>query len=224
MAKATTAKKIIPAPKQADLVVYDCPQGSADWYEAKRGIISTSHFSKIMAGSEDRLGRVDILRKLAGEKITGRTMESYSNGNMDRGKVVEPEAREWYARTRFVTVETPGFVYNPDLDAGWSPDGIVGRDGAVEFKSAAAHVMIALLERGTFPSEHRAQCYGALLVGRRKWIDLVVYCPGLPKYVGRIHPDENDVAYLREMKNEIETFNWDLRKLCEKIGAIGRNQ
>ena len=201
------------ASKPADLVIHDCEQSSDAWFQARLGLATASEFSTIMAGGEQK-GRTTLLRKLAGEIITGKPMTSYQNAAMERGKVMEAEARDWYARTRFVDVEQVGFVYNPDHNAGWSPDGLVGTDGAIEIKTAEPHILIGILEKGTFPSEHRAQTHGGLWVGRRQWIDLIIYWPGLPKYVARIERDEN---YYREMSDAIEVFNYDLKKLVERI-------
>ena len=205
------------APKQAELVVHDCEQSSDAWFQARLGLATASEFSTILASGEQK-GRTTLLRKLAGEIITGQPMENFSSQAMERGKVQESEAREWYERTRFVDVQQVGFVYNPDLNAGWSPDGLLGDDGAIEIKSAAAHVLIGILEKGIFPTEHRAQTHGALWVGRRQWIDLVIYChPKMPKYVARI---EKDPVYEKEISDAVEVFNWDLKKLVEKIRAM----
>lgn len=210
------------APKLPALVIHEFEQNGPDWIAARLGLATASEFSTIMASGEDggdSRGRLTLMRKLAGEIITGDPMANYSNHHIQRGKSMEPEIRDWYARTRFVEVRQVGFVYNPEIAAGWSPDGLVGDDGSIEIKSADHHVMIEILERGTFPTAHRAQCHGGLLVGRREWIDLIVYShPKLPKYVTRLTPDP---VYAKKIAIAIEVFNYDLQKMVKKIRAMG---
>ena len=207
---AKVAKKTVPA---VELIVHECEQGSDAWYEAKLGRISASELSTILAQGE-RKGRLTLLRKLAGERITRQAAENYTNAYMERGKLMEAEARDWYARTRFADVEQVGFVYDPLLDAGWSPDGLVGDDGAVEIKTVAPHLLIPILEASIFPNEHRAQCQGGIFIGRRKWIDLVLYWPGMPKFVKRLKSSNDEQETI---KGEIAAFNRDLGHLVEKL-------
>ena len=214
MAKA--AQKV--APKLPELVVYECEQSSPEWYAAKIGRVSTSNFSKLLAAGEQK-GRAKLLRELAAEVMTGEPTDGYESKEMGLGKQMEPEVRDWYARTRFADVRQVGFVFNPAVGAGWSPDGLIGEEGALELKWHRRDVMIAMLEKGTFPGEHRAQVHGALWVGRRRWIDYVAYShPKLPKYVVRL---ERDDVYCKEIANEVERFNWELAQLVKKIRAMG---
>lgn len=208
-----------------DLVILDeeaAPQGSAAWFEARRGKLTASEFGKIMAESEERKGRLTLLRTLAGETVSGRVAEGYVNGYMQRGKDQEAEALDWYARTRFVDIERVGFIYDPDRAAGWSPDALVGKRGAVEVKTAAPHLLIPLLEkmeRKEWPNEHKAQCQGgALWVGRRWWVDLVIYFPGMPKFVMRAERDEH---YTDKLAREVASFNKDLANLVTRVRGFG---
>lgn len=214
------AVKPAPVPPLPKLVVYDIEQGTDEWYEARRGKVTSSELAPIMAQSEDRAGRTKLLDSLVAEIITGEPRKTFSNRSMERGKEMEPEIIDWYARTRFVDVTHAGFIWNPAVNAGWSPDGLVGDDGAIEVKSTEPHLMVALLKKGTFPTEHRAQVHGgALWVGRRQWVDLIVYAhPKLPKFVARVTPDS---VYHRQMADAVETFNWDLEQLVKRIKAMG---
>ena len=208
-------------PPPAELVYYeDIIQGSDDWFEVRRGKATSSEFGAIMSSSEEALTRGKLLRQLAGEILTGEPRAMFSNRDTDRGKELEPVAREYYEQSRFVTVRQVGFVWNPDVKAGWSPDGLVGDDGAIEIKCVRPDILIAILEKGTFPAEHRAQCFGgAFLVGRRQWCDLVIFShPKMPKFVARVTP--NDV-YQRQIKDAVEVFNWDLQQLVSRMQKLG---
>ena len=207
------------------LVVLDAdatPQGSPEWFEARRGKVTSSEFGKLMVGNEERKGRLTLLRTLAGEVVSNRVAEGYMNAYMQRGKDMEAEALDWYARTRFVDLERVGFVLDEDIDAGWSPDAVIGKDGAVEVKTAAPHLLIPLLEKmekGEFPNEHKAQCHGgALWIGRRRWVDLIIYFPGMPKFVMRAEPE---AEYHKKLADEVQSFNRDLADLVRRVRSFG---
>ena len=124
--------------------------------------------------------------------------------------------------SRMVREECPevvcGFVYTPEIAAGWSPDGLIDDDGALEIKWHTPAVMVGILDKGTMPTKHRAQCHGGMLVGRRRWLDLVLYShPKMPKAVFRL---EADPIYQRQIQNEIEKFNWERDQLLKKMRAM----
>ena len=215
MAKAAV-KKI--ESKLPDLVVHDCEQNSPQWYEARLGKVTASHFADIMAGGEGKV-RTRYLRDLAGEIITGRPRENYTNKSMDRGHEMENEAREQYARTNFAEITRVGFIYNPEIDAGCSPDGLIGDDGMLEIKTMIPALLIGVLERGMMPPEHRAQCHGAMWVLRRKRCALRIFYPGMPTYTAEI---ERDPIYEKEISDAVEIFQYDLKKLVQKIRAMQR--
>lgn len=205
-------------PAVAELVYHDVEQGSTDWHAARCGKTTASTFSAILAGSEERKGRATLMRRLVGEIMTGEVRETYTSKEMEEGKLYEPEVRAWYARKKFAEVTQTGFIYNPAVDAGWSPDGLVGDEGAIEIKWHTPAVMVAILDKGTLPLEHRPQCHGGLWVGRRKWIDLILYShPKMPKYVARI---ELDLVFQKEISNEIEKFNWERDQLVKKMRSM----
>jgi hypothetical protein len=218
MAKAA-AKKL--APPKSGLVIVDVEQGSPEWFEARRGIPSASQFSSIMAQGEG-LTRLEYLRRLAGEIITGRVAEqTFKSAAMERGKEMEPEAREDFERRHEVVIQRVGLGINFSglKRCCASPDGLIGFDSGLETKTMRPDKMIPLLERGAaMLPEHRAQVFGNMMVFERdKWI-LKIYYPGMPKYEVEVGRDEK---YIRELHNQIEIFNHDLNRLVEKLRAMG---
>lgn len=199
-------------------LILDCEQGSADWFAARMGIPTASEFKTVMAKGEGKTRRAYML-KLAGEIITGEPMESYSNGNMERGKIKEAEARQLYEFAHDVELKQVGFIRNGNK--GCSPDALIGDTGLLELKSAAAHVLIELLDKDAFPPEHKAQCQGALLVAEREFVDLGVYCPKLPLFERRVTRDEK---YIAELSAEVDRFNDELAALVEKINRYGMKE
>lgn len=200
------------------LTVYDCEQGSEDWFRARMGIPTASEFATVLsprAGTDGKARRT-YLHKLAGEIITGEPMESYSNAHMERGKVMETEARDLYAFMKDVEPERIGFIRNGLK--GCSPDSLLGDGGMLEIKTKLPHLLIDILLRDEFPPEHKAQCQGALLVAEREWIDIAVYWPKMPLFVKRAHRDE---PYIHRLSSAIDQFNEDLFRTVESIRAYG---
>lgn len=199
----------------------ECPQGSEEWFRARAGIPTASEFATVMAsgrGSGESKTRRTYLLKLAGEILTGEPAESYSNAHMERGKAQEPEARNLYAFMHDADPQLVGFVVDDAIGAGCSPDSLIGTNGALEIKSALAHIQIDRLLRNELPAEHRAQVHGVLWIAEREWIDFASYCPNLPLFVKRVYRDDD---YIREIAAAVERFNGELAETVECIRRLG---
>lgn len=196
-------------------------QGTPEWFEARRGLVTASEFSTVLAkgrGGAESKTRTTYMRKLAGEIITGEPMETFSNNHMERGKAMEPEARSAYELLRDVEVQPVGFVRNVGLGAGCSPDGLVGDHGGVEIKTKMPHLMIECYDRGDVcPPEHLAQVQGSMWITGRAWWDFVAYWPGMPLFHVRVERDE---AYIEELAQEVRAFNLQLDRMVEKIRGM----
>jgi len=195
--------------------IVTCQQGSPQWLAARLGLPTASEFASIMAkgrgGSESRT-RQTYLYKLAAEIITGEPMESFGNAHMERGKLMEEEARSYYEFMTDTACEPVGFIRNGRKGA--SPDALIGHNGLVEIKTKLPHLLIEALLRDEFPPEHKAQCQGQLWVAEREWIDIAVYWPGMPLFVTRATRDE---TFIRELAGAVETFNDELDRVVERV-------
>jgi hypothetical protein len=227
VSSARMAKKPVTAPAKSLLSIIDCEQGSEEWFLYRLGLPTASVFATVMANGKDggaSVTRTKLMHRLAGEIVTGEpAIEGFKNAAMDRGKFLEAEARESYARRKGVEVRRIGFARNFDgLKAcGASPDGFVGFDGGLEIKIATeAHVLIPLLQRpGALPAEHRAQVQGNIWVCERNWWDLSIFFHrSMPAVDVRVYRDE---AYIKELSDQVERFNYDLKKLVEQLRKMG---
>lgn len=196
--------------------IFDCEQGSDAWVSCRAGIPTASKFATVMAKGEGKI-RSEYMRKLAGEVITGQPMSSYKSEQMERGNVMEDEARETYAFICDADIRRVGFIRNGMKGA--SPDSLIGDKGGLEIKTAEAHIQIDRLERDRLPPEHVAQVQGNLWVSEREYWDFVSYWPGLPMLRVRVKRDE---AYIKQMAGEIDRFNDELAELVERIRNYGR--
>lgn len=197
--------------------IFDCAQGSPDWFACRLGIPTASCFSTVLAKGEGKT-RKSYMLKLAGEIITAQPAEGYSNADMERGKVMEAEARERYAFDHDYDPQIVGFIRNGD--AGCSPDALIDANGGLEIKTKAPHVLIEAMLRDDPPPEHRAQLQGFLWVAEREWVDLAMYWPGMPLIVRRVTRDEE---YIRTLAGEVDRFNGELARVVEQVRAYGRS-
>jgi hypothetical protein len=202
--------------------IIECVQGEPEWFAARAGLPTASEFATVMAKGRDggqSVTRKTYMYKLAGEILTGEPMESYSNAHMERGRIMEDEARDWYAFDRNIEPQRVGFIVNDAMHAGCSPDSLIGSDGGLEIKSACAHVQIERLTRNDLPPEHKAQVQGSLWVSGREWWDFVSYCPKLPPLCVRV-PRDN--GYIATLAGTVKQFNEELAELVEKIRRYGQ--
>jgi len=196
----------------------DCEQGSPDWFAARLGIPTASEFSTVMAKGEGKT-RSKYMRRLAGEVLTGEPMETYTNAHMERGKLQEDEARNFYAFDQDAEPLRVGFIRNGRK--GCSPDSLIGAAGGLEIKCCIPDIQIERLERGDMPPEFRAQVQGGMWVAEREWWDFMSYCPKLPPLIVRVNRDH---GYIANLAGEVERFNDELAALVERIRRFGQPQ
>lgn len=204
-----------------ELEIFDCEQGSEEWFSCRLGVPSASNFATIMAkgrdGKSPSLTRKTYLYKLAGEIVTGKPSSNYKNAAMERGNEMEEAAAEWYSFTHDVELTKVGFMKRGPM--GCSPDRLIGDDGGLEIKTAEAHILIEHMFRDDCPPEHVAQVQGTLLVTGRDYWNLMVFWPDMPPPVFRVRPDR---AYQANLKGEIDRFNDELAAVVERVRAYGR--
>lgn len=197
------------------LEIFNVEQGSPEWHQCRAGIPTASMFGTVMAkgrGKEPSKTRRAYMLTLLGERITGEVQESYSNAHMERGRIMEDEARSMYAFMRDVEPETVGFVRNGNKGA--SPDNFIGANGGLEIKTKLPHLLLDCLLQGELPPEHKPQVQGCLWVCEREWWDFMAYWPKLPPLIVRVYRDED---YIKKLDEEVTRFNDELNELHEQL-------
>ena len=197
----------------------DVEQGTPQWFKLRAGLPTASEFSTILAKGKDggaSVTRRTYMHKLAGEIITGALTESYTNAHMERGQQMEAEARAQYAFLTDADVTRVGFITNGPK--GCSPDGLIGKNGGLEIKTALPHILIGYILKDEPPPEHKAQTQGFLWVAEREWVDLSIYWPNLPPFIKRIKRDE---PYISDLAKAVDVFNAELAGVVEKVRKYG---
>ena len=194
-------------------------QGSAEWYRARLGLLTASEMKHIItptlkAASNDK-ERQHVF-ELAAQRISQHVEPHYVSDDMLRGKEDEVEARILYEK-HFAQVIDVGFITNNKwgFTLGYSPDGLVGEDGAIECKSRRQKYQVQTiadyLANGIAPEEYTMQIQTALLVSEREWVDFCSYSNGLPMIVVRVYPDAVVQAAILEAASAFE------KRVCDCI-------
>ncbi|API58069.1 YqaJ-like viral recombinase [Tardibacter chloracetimidivorans] len=172
-------------------------QGSDEWLQIRCGLLTASEMKlivtptlKIASNDKERAHLYELLA----QRITGYVEPHYVSDDMLRGQDDEIEARALYAKN-YALVQEMGFITNDrwGFTIGYSPDGLVGDDGAIEAKSRRqkyqVQTVIENLSNETVPADFAIQLQTGLLVSERRWIDFISYSGGLPMAVIRVFPD-----------------------------------
>jgi len=206
--------------------IIECKQGSDEWFQARLGKVSTSHFSDVLAkGKLKKDGtyspsksRHDYMLKLATEVTDGVTEPTFKNGYMKWGNETEEGAREHYEALYDVEVKQVGFCQLNDW-VGCSPDGLIGDNGGLELKcpKGTTHNNYILTKIQKLPQAYYSQVQGSMWVTGRKWWDWASYNPRnkyKPIYSIRVLRDEK---YIENLKIEVNKF---VAKLQEMINEL----
>lgn len=198
-------------------IITSFEQGSLDWYAEKLGMFSGSDFH-IMLG-ESKTKEAFMYKKL-GERLFGDyDMEETQSQAMERGSLLEPEARRLYCAANEVDVLTCGVV-KPDEGSEFrdyalcSPDGLVGDDGIIEIKCPLARNYLQWVEKDFYiKPQYKTQVQFNLFITERNWCDFIYYHPRAGMKILRIERNEeyidNIVTALREGVKFLKAYEND---------------
>lgn len=170
-------------------------QGTDEWIEARRGIVTASVVGQLITPKTVKPASNTDTRALTAllvaERITGWVEPAYVSHDMLCGSLDEPVARAVYA-AHYAPVTEVGFMVRDDWDyrIGYSPDGLVGDDGLIEIKSRRPKAQLSTVLADEVPAENVAQIQCGLLVSGRQWCDYVSFCGGMPLWTKRVYPNE----------------------------------
>jgi len=197
-------------------------QRSEEWFQARLGKVTASRVADVLAKikSGESASRRNYKIQLVSERLTGERQETYINQAMQDGIDREVFARDRYVQ-QFGEVEEIGFVKHPTLEAGASPDGMVGDDGIIEIKCPMGSTHTETLMTQDIPSKYIPQVQFQLLVTGRKWCDFVSYNPMFPEhlqvFVKRV---EADPVYQKELESEVKQFLGEVDDVINKLKEI----
>jgi enamine deaminase RidA (YjgF/YER057c/UK114 family) len=201
--------------------IFDMPQLSPEWFEARRGIPTASSFDKILTPKkgEPSSSQEDYLCELAAERLAlVPPADRPMSGAMRHGVDYEAEARRWFEFEADCEVRQVGFVTTDDGRLGCSPDGLIlGPDGnpaaGLELKCPQGKTHVKYLLDGVLPNDYRCQVHGALIVTGLPLWHFVSYAPGLAPLHIEVQPDK----FTDKLRAALEDFNARLQAALAKL-------
>lgn len=189
-------------------------QGSVEWFEARLGKATASKFADIMAGDK-RAGYKNYRAELVAQRLTQVMPENFTSAAMQFGVDYEATARLKYELRTGQDVEECGFFIHESLEAGASPDGLVGEDGLIEIKVPNTATHIETLRKQVVPKQYYWQVMGQMWITGRKWCDFVSFDPRLPDnasyFQTRLDRDEEAIKLLEtEVRKFLETVDQEV--------------
>ena len=185
-------------------------QGSPEWFAARCGKATASKFADVLAklkSGAESASRKNYRARLVVERLTGKPLETFSNAAMQQGVEREPLARVAYEAETGNLVEEVGFFQHPTLEAGASPDGLIGGNGMLEIKCPQLATHLEYLNLPAEPSEYTAQIQGQMWICGRDYCDFVSFNPDFPEHLQLIvRRIERDDAYIAKLAAEVAAF------------------
>ena len=195
----------------------DIEQNSEEWKRLRAGIPTASEFKDLLAKGEGKT-RKALMRRLAGERVTGEPESMFENAAILRGHAMEDEARRTYALVADLSAPLEQVAFVKNFGSGCSPDSLIGTVGGLEIKTAKPSILIDIFERDQVPTEHIAQIQGSMWITERAWWDVCIYYPRMPTFIRRVH---RDAEYIAKLAREVAEFNRELDALVERIRKWG---
>lgn len=198
-------------------------QRTPEWFAKRLGLVTASRIADVMAKTKTGVSasRSGYMAQLITERLTGAPTEGYQSAAMEWGTEQEPHARAAYEAREGVLVDEVDFVRHPILEAGASPDGLVGEDGCIEIKCPNTSTMLEYIEDRSVPRKYLLQMQWQLACTGRNWCDFVAYDPRLPEHlrllVIRVPRDEQVIA---EIAAEVGRFLVELRDRVERLQEL----
>lgn len=187
--------------------VVKCDQYSAEWWQARLGVPTASNFDRIFTPVTAKPAKASAQAGYIAELIADHfdpdygLFEDYVSAAMQRGTIMEPEARAFYAFERGLDVEQVGFCLTDDGHFGSSPDAVAG-DGVCEFKCPMRKTQVEYLLADILPVKYKPQVHGHLVVTGAPWCDFMSYVPGMPPLLKRVEPG----AYTDLLRDALAAF------------------
>ena len=207
-------------------ILIKADQRTDEWFEARLGKPTASRFGDIMAKTRTGVSasRKNYRAELVVQRLTEQMPEHYSNSAMEWGVEQEPVARLAYELETGNEVEDTSLWLHDLIEAGASPDGLIGTDGCLEIKCPNTATHLETLRTGKLPRQYQAQVQGQMWITGRQWCDFVSFDPRLPQnaqlFITRV---ERDDFYVQNLEVEVKSFLVEVEEEVEFVKAYRRS-
>lgn len=201
-------------------IIYNCEQGSTEWFALRTGVPTASSFDKILTKSGKKSASQErYMYKLLAERMMSHPCFEFMSDFMKRGKEMEARAVDYFEMQKNVDTYPIGFIGNDAKTWGASPDRGIGEDGLLEVKvpKDETHAMY-LLGSGSVLDEYRVQAFGQLWVSGRSYTEVISWHPEMPKAIVRTERDE---AFIRLLEEAVLEFSAKLEAKALELAEKG---
>lgn len=203
------------------------PQRSQEWFESRKGRLTSSEIYKIMGDKGFAETAKSYLLEKVCEHFGGYTAPA-TGASLEWGTELEPVAIKHYEAITGAAVESAPFIPVNEYYGG-SPDGLIIPDGIIEVKcphksaNHFKHGMINTPEKfKKIAPNYYYQCISNMLCAEATWCDFISYDPRVAEdyrmFIYRLQLDEQEamsliervsqaIDYMKELKQEIEATN-----------------
>jgi len=201
-------------------------QRSEEWFQMRRGRITSSEIYKIMGKGEElsETAKTYLLEKVC--ELYGGVTEPATGAALTWGTELEPVAIEYYEKLTKAKVEKASFIPIGDHYGG-SPDGLIPKEGIIEvkcpFKSANhfKHGMINTPEKfKKIAPNYYYQCISNMICAEAKWCDFISYDPRVQEdyqmFIFRLHLSAEEATAVMD---RVEVAFNHMKTLVKEIEA-----
>lgn len=185
------------------MIILDCEQGTDAWFQGRLGIPTASNFDKIITSTGKASTQAkSYMNKLLAEWLTGSSINQDSTEWMERGNLLEADARSLFEFTNECEVSQVGLIYKDDRKlVSCSPDGLID-DSGLEIKCPAPHTHVEYLLSGKLPSKYVAQVQGSMWVTERDSWNFMSYHPEMQPLSVKVNRDDKFIKTLEDYVND----------------------
>ena len=195
-------------------------QRTEEWFQARLGKVSASQVWRVLAklkNGKPSAERQGYMIELLAEKITGKKTEIFISSSMQWGIDNEENAKKAYTEQTGRSVEECGFFQRYKLDAGASPDGLIGKTGLIEIKCPNTTTHLNTILTGEINSKYYAQMQMQMWATKKRFCDFVSFDPRCrigSLFIKRVRRDKD---FISNMNKEIRLFIQEIKNLEKNI-------
>lgn len=199
------------------MIIHNLEQKSEEWFNVRKFKMTGSHAQTIATAGK---GLETYIYEILSSAYAVGGEESYTNENIKRGNLLEPEARDAFSFLTGKEVEEIGFMeYNEYV--GSSPDGIIpAENGMIEIKchNNVKHFLFILNGEKEIESKYMWQMQMNMLIGGFSHCYYIAYNPNYTESLlyYRIEADEEKHKQLLEGFKKGEEMIKKLQSKLEK--------
>lgn len=228
-------------------IKHEVSQGSTEWFKAKTGIPTSSDFGELITpageigwytpkrgpkkGQEIPAQKVNAYaNKLIADIMRGGCVEEHINSPwMERGVIMEAEARDAYVLSTDNIIENVGLITDNNKHFGCSPDALVvghkkvnGKiiklNRGLEIKCPSPKVHMGYLLDENIEKKYKPQYQGQMLIGELDGVDMFSYHPDLPH---ALIPMERDENFIIKLNTALIKFRTLMNEKIERLMEMG---